>query len=151
MEAMADTYIKGKTSSAKKIPYWLWLIIAKILGIKLKPNEKPIISSVLHVLTFGSAAALFCTILAYEIQAVISNNTKSDILDGTVSVMVFGYFCGLGVYSHRLGYRLFVHPKFLDMLRLHSKSIMKINAVLLIFLILRFTKNNNFNKSLTII
>ena len=78
------------------IPPRLWLIIAKILGIKLKPNEKPIISSVLHVLTFGSAAALFCTILAYEIQAVISNNTKSDILDGTVSVMVFGYFCGLG-------------------------------------------------------
>ena len=85
-----------------KYPSRLWLIIAKILGIKLKPNEKPIISSVLHVLTFGSAAALFCTNLAYEIQDVISNNTKSDILDGFVSVMVFGYFCGLGRSLERI-------------------------------------------------
>lgn len=62
--------IKGKTKSAKKIPFWLvipgpfflqnllrlWIIIAKALGIKLHPNEKPIISAVLHILTFGSAA-----------------------------------------------------------------------------------------------
>ena len=34
----------------------LWIIIAKALGIKLHPNEKPIISAVLHILTFGSAA-----------------------------------------------------------------------------------------------
>lgn len=45
----------------------------------------------------SSLSALFFTNLAYEIQAVISNYTKSDILDGTVSVMVFGYFCGLGM------------------------------------------------------
>ena len=32
--------------------------------------------------------------------------------------------------------RLFVHPKFLDMLRLHSKTIMKLNSALVIFLIL---------------
>ena len=33
-------------------------------------------------------------------------------------------------------FRLFVHPKFLDMLRLHSKTIMKLNSALVIFLIL---------------
>ena len=40
------------------------------------------------------------------------------------------------MYSHRLGYRLFVHPKFLDMLRLHSKTVFKLNAAFLLFLIL---------------
>jgi len=50
--------------------------------------------------------------------------------------MVMTFFCGLGVYSHRLAYRLFVHPKFLDMLRLHSKSVMKMNAAFLLFIIL---------------
>lgn len=34
----------------------LWIIIAKALGIKLHPNEKPITSAILHILTFGSAA-----------------------------------------------------------------------------------------------
>jgi len=136
MEAAADTYIKGQTRSAKKIPYWLWVIIAKILGIKLSADEKPIVSAVLHIATFGSAAALFCTNLAYQVSAVTSNFTKTDLLDGMVSVMVMSYFCGLGVYSHRLGYRLFVHPKFLDMMRLHSKTVFKLNAAFLLFLIL---------------
>ena len=51
-----DTLIKGKTTSANKIPYWLWIVIAKALGIKLEPNEKPWVSAVFHILTFGSAA-----------------------------------------------------------------------------------------------
>ena len=81
-------------------------------------------------------AALFCTNLTYSISAVISNNTKNDIMDGLVSIMLISYYCGLGVYSHRLGYRLFVHPKFLDMLRLHSKTIFKLPAAFLLFVIL---------------
>ena len=134
--------IKGKTTSAKKIPYWwgnecqphifyeqlcivffprLWIIIAKSLGIKLHPNEKPITSAILHILTFGSAAgtkdhedvfflikfipALFVTNGLISGYSVMSKHTKEDILDGTVSVMVMSFFCGLGVYSHRLAYR----------------------------------------------
>ena len=31
---------------------------------------------------------------------------------------------------------MFIHPKFLDMLRLHSKSVMKLNSALVIFFIL---------------
>jgi len=145
--------IKGKTKSAKKIPFWLWIIIAKALGIKLHPNEKPIISAVLHILTFGSAAALFSTNALISGYNVMSNHTREDILDGTVSVMVMLFFCGLGVYSHRLAYRLFVHPKFLDMLRLHSKTIMKLNSALVIFIVLSSfvavlnvaTINNTYN------
>ena len=38
--------------------------------------------------------------------------------------------------SYKIFSRLFVHPKFLDMLRLHSKTIMKLNSALVIFLIL---------------
>ena len=98
----------------------LWIIIAKALGIKLHPNEKPIISAVLHILTFGSAAgtikdvvniclrfisALFVTNGLISGYNVMSKHTKEDILDGTVSVMVMSFFCGLGVYSHRLAYR----------------------------------------------
>jgi len=131
-----ETLVKGKTTSAKKIPFWLWIVIAKSLGIKLHPNDKPILSAVLHILTFGSATGLFCTNAWWCLYSVMSKHTRNDILDGTVTIMVMTFFCGLGVYSHRLAYRLFVHPKFLDMLRLHSKSVMKMNAAFLLFIIL---------------
>ena len=81
-------------------------------------------------------AALFCTNLTYSISAVISNNTTIDILDGLVSIMLISYYCGLGVYSHRLGYRLFVHPKFTDLTRLHSKTVAKLNAAILVFVMM---------------
>ena len=79
---------------------------------------------------------LFCTNAWWCLYSVMSKHTRNDILDGTVTIMVMTFFCGLGVYSHRLAYRLFVHPKFLDMLRLHSKSVMKMNAAFLLFIIL---------------
>ena len=46
---------KKSSTSSKRIPTWLWIIIAKSLGIRLKSGEKPFLSSVLHLLTFGSA------------------------------------------------------------------------------------------------
>ena len=45
--------------SPKRIPPWLWIIIAKSLGIRLKSGEKPFLSSLLHLLTFGSATRKF--------------------------------------------------------------------------------------------
>ena len=41
--------------SSKRIPPWLWIIIARALGIQLHSGEKPVLSSILHILTFGSA------------------------------------------------------------------------------------------------
>ena len=62
--------------------------------------------------------------------------TNSDILSGTVSILMMILYIGLGVYSHRLAFRLFVHPKFLELMRLHSKTIIKLNAAVVVQLIL---------------
>lgn len=64
----SETLVKGKTTSAKKIPYWLWIVIAKSLGIKLHPNDKPVLSAILHIATFGSATGL--------LQSLISMNSN---------------------------------------------------------------------------
>jgi len=134
--ATTTSGVKGKTTPAKKIPYWLWVVIAKSLGIKLHDKDRPIISAILHICTFGSALGLFVCNTWYSGYNIVSVHTKSDILDGTVSIFVMSYFCGLGVYSHRLAYRLFIHPKFVGMMRLHSKTIVKINSALVIFVVL---------------
>jgi hypothetical protein len=69
----------------------------------------------------------------YDIASV---HTNSDVLDGTVSTMMIFLYISLGVYAHRLAYRLFVHPKFLELMRLHSKTIVKLNAAVVIQIIL---------------
>lgn len=43
------------SQQSRRLPYWLWLIIAKSLGIKLHPLDKPILATVLYTLTFMSA------------------------------------------------------------------------------------------------
>ena len=69
----------------------------------------------------------------YDITSV---HSPTDILDGLISIIMVSLYCALGIYAHRLAYRLFVHPKFLENVRLHSKTIMKMNAALVVFLVL---------------
>ena len=53
------TSVKGKMKQSKKIPYWLWFGIAKILGIRLNYKDKPMLSWVLHLITVLSATGKF--------------------------------------------------------------------------------------------
>ena len=48
-----------------------------------------------------------------------------------MAVTIVFLFTMLGVYSQRLAHRIFEHPKFLEMMRLHSKTILKLNASIL--------------------
>lgn len=43
------------TQQSKKLPYWLWFIIAKSLGIKLHAEDRPIAATVLYTITFTTA------------------------------------------------------------------------------------------------
>ena len=47
--------VQAPPKSPKRIPQWLWIIIAKSLGIKTTPNEKPVLSGILYLLTLASA------------------------------------------------------------------------------------------------
>ena len=57
---MTNQKLVQKTlKSPKRIPQWLWNIIAKSLGIKTHSRERPYFSSILHLLTIGSAIRKF--------------------------------------------------------------------------------------------
>ena len=106
--------VKGQIRHSRRLPYWMWFIIAKSLGIKMFPSEKPVVSTVLHACTVVSAAGTVFTNAFYSGYDISSVHTPTDILDGIVVVLMVTLYCGIGVYSHRLAYRLFVHPKFLE-------------------------------------
>ena len=78
---------------------------------------------------------MFVTQVLFIGYDIGSEMTKTDILDGTTVIIIELLFIGLGIYAHRLAYRLFVHPKFLDMMRLHSKTIFKVIYFIVSFII----------------
>merc|ERR1711915_92709 len=97
-------------------PLRVWKVVKIFLGIKTLKEDRPITSTILHVLTFSSALALFLTNLIYSGYNILTVNARNDILDGIVSIMVMSFCCFLGVYSQNLGYRLFTHPKIMQMM-----------------------------------
>ena len=56
--AVGADAVKGKTKMSKRIPRWLWVVIAKSLGIKLHAKDSPGLASVLHLLTIAAGAGI---------------------------------------------------------------------------------------------
>ncbi|XP_071519181.1 uncharacterized protein [Panulirus ornatus] len=121
---------------SRRLPFWLWFIIAKSLGIKLNPQDKPIAATVLYTLTFMSALGYFLSNWWFTAYDIVSDYTKTTVIDGTISIFFCLLWGALGIYANKLAYKLFSHKKFLDMLRLHSKTILKMNASVVLFTLL---------------
>lgn len=48
---------------------------------------------------------LFLTNLIYSGYNTVSDNSRNDVLDGLVSIMVVSFFCFIGIYSQKLAHR----------------------------------------------
>ncbi|XP_023217565.1 uncharacterized protein LOC111619963 [Centruroides sculpturatus] len=123
------------TKQSRQLPHWLWFVIAKCLGIPLHPNDKPIIGLILHMLTFASALTFAVSHMWFVIFDILSPNTPIDIANGTVSIFLIVCWGSFGFYAKNLSARLFRHTQFLRDIRMHSRTIFKINAAVLFFLL----------------
>ena len=125
---------EGRRKQSRKIPHWLWIIIAKSLGIKLNSGEKPMVAIVLHAITLFSGGGMLLTRVWFSGYDIQTDTTETNILDGFVAVLMVTLFVTLGVYAQRLAHRLFDHPQIMENMRLHSKTVAKVNAALLTFI-----------------
>ena len=67
-----------------------------------------------------------------------------DVIDGMVMLSLTVFWCLLGLYAKNLAYRLYSSPRFLHMVRLHAKTILKVNVAFVFFLLLTsFVAVNN--------
>ena len=48
--------VKGRIRHSRRIPFWLWFAIAKSLGIRTHPGDRPVVSAILHILTLAAGA-----------------------------------------------------------------------------------------------
>ena len=88
------------------------------------------------------------TVLYVVASAVRTSDEEStaevDVMDGVVMLSLTIFWCLLGLYAKNLAYRLYSSLKFLHMVRLHAKTILKVNAAFVFFLLLSsFVAVNN--------
>ncbi|XP_045602950.2 uncharacterized protein [Procambarus clarkii] len=124
---------RRQMQQSRRLPFWLWFIIAQSLGIKLHAEDKPVIATILYTLTFMSALGYFLSDWWFTAYDIVSDYTKTTVVDGAITIFFTLLWGALAVYANNLAYRLFSHRKFLDMLRLHSKTILKMNASVVLF------------------
>ncbi|KAK6167417.1 hypothetical protein SNE40_021451 [Patella caerulea] len=120
---------------SKRIPTWVWYLLAKSLGIKLTPTDKPIAATVLHILTMLIALAFAVTGLWFVVSDILSEYSKTTVLIGTVAILLgFSWIC-MGIYSHKLAGRLFSNKNFVESVRMHAKTFLKISTVGLVVIV----------------
>ncbi|XP_046639130.1 uncharacterized protein LOC124320331 [Daphnia pulicaria] len=157
-DAPAKQYLVRRS---KKLPAWLWISIAQALGIRIRPNDRAIVATVLYASTIVSALVLVISTSTYVIAEFVqhsrvdelkNNQTgilmtgdkvagsrqkyHTDVMDGIAMVSLTIFWCLLGLYAKNLAYRLYNSSKFLEMVRLHAKTILKVNAAFVFFLLM---------------
>lgn len=41
---------------SKRLPFWLWMTIAHSLGIRIQPNDRAVLATILYITTLVSSA-----------------------------------------------------------------------------------------------
>lgn len=125
----------SKIKQSRHLPLWAWYIIAKCHGIPLNPNSIPILGTILHALTFTGAITYAVSYTWYVVYDIISPQTPRDIPGGSVSILLVYFWCGFGYYCKDLSSRLFLHQRFLKDIRMHTRTVFKINGAILVFIL----------------
>lgn len=118
-----------------QLPTWLWLFVARCLRVPL-PGRKacrffPSVGLLLQVLTVLSCIGLCGVHVVYEVRLITMSHGESKTLYRCVSIFLVVSWCLFGLYARRLARRLFSHPAFIKDIRMHSKTLLKINAAAL--------------------
>ncbi|XP_064480358.1 uncharacterized protein LOC135393932 [Ornithodoros turicata] len=126
------------TTQSQRIPTWLWILVAHCLLIPVPGESRlkylPSLGMVLQAATILSAFSFCLSNMWYEVKAIIVNHDRQDAIHRCVSIFVIFAWCSFGLYGRRLARRLFSHTAFLRDIRMHSKTVFKINAAVLAIL-----------------
>lgn len=118
-------YAKRDTKPSH-LPAGLWRFLSHLLGVV--DGSKPIVGTVVHIFTV-ILAILFVSLHSwFEVYNILSSETRQTTLKGFVSIFLALYWATLGVYSHNLAGRLLAAPAIAQSVRLHTKTVFKLNS-----------------------
>lgn len=120
---------------SSQLPVWLWLLLARCLRVPLPGRRAcrfvPSVGLLLQVLTVLSCIGLCLVHMVYEVRLIMVSQGESKTLYRCISIFLVVSWCIFGLYGRRLARRLFSHPAFIKDIRMHSKTLLKINAAAL--------------------
>ncbi len=126
---------KIHSRQSHRLPPWIWWMLAKLLGIKINPDDKPVLGTIVQTLTVLSAIG-FILCFSWVTAADIRNEfTKQTVLLGCVAIIGAIYFTCLGIYANRLAAVLLSNQRFVDSVRLHTRTVFKVSAAGLLIII----------------
>ncbi|XP_014781119.1 uncharacterized protein LOC106876890 isoform X1 [Octopus bimaculoides] len=120
---------------SRKWPQWLWKLFSRSLGVKIHPNDTPLVGTILHMLTLTFAFSFSVASAWYIVLDVLSNYTRTTVLIGSVSILIGFSWVAIGIYANDLAGRLISNKNFADSVRMHSRTVFKISSTGLLFLI----------------
>ena len=139
---------KYEIHQSRRLPHWVWYLLARFLGIKLHPLDKPIFGTLMIVLTVLFAITYIVSFIWYIAYDIVNEYTKQTVLTGVFSIVMVIYWASLGVYANKLAARLFSSQKFIDSVRLHSRTVFKVSAAgLMIIIAIASTILNNYTSA----
>ncbi|XP_076350081.1 uncharacterized protein LOC143246804 isoform X3 [Tachypleus tridentatus] len=137
---------KRKQSEPKHLPRWLWFVITKLLGIHSVSGTATMFGTVIHSLNFIFALGFVVSHVFRVAYDISSTHTKQDVTNGSVSIFVVFCWTAYGFYSKHLCRRLISHTRIMKDVHMHSRTLFKIHATLLVFLLgLVFTVVNSYD------
>lgn len=121
-----ETHNRSNINLSSRLPSSVWYILAKCLGIKLNPSDKPTVATIFHMLTLLAALSFAIPGALYTVYDIRSQFSKTTVLIGTVQLAIgFSWAC-MGVYAHKLAGHLLGNKNFAECVRVHSKTFLKI-------------------------
>ncbi|KAK3763063.1 hypothetical protein RRG08_014851 [Elysia crispata] len=131
-----EDYDRSKVDFSGRLPGWLWAVLTALLGIGGgKRKTRRIIATTFHMLTVFSALLFASCGIFYNVYDIKSEMTRTTVLCGICKTFLGAYWVGIGIYAHSLAARLFSNTRFVDCIRMHSKTIFKINTAVIIVIL----------------
>ncbi|XP_033726648.1 uncharacterized protein LOC117316219 [Pecten maximus] len=127
---------KSKMSS-NRIPGWAWTLLVHILGIDSHESnrKRKCLAIFLQIFTILLACTFSVSGAIHTVYDILSKFSDTSLLMGIVNLILgFSWIC-LGIYSNKLSKKLFSNRNFVESVRIHSRTFLKVSAAgLLIFL-----------------
>ena len=133
---------------SQRLPRWIWFLVAKSLGIKTHPRDRPWFGTALYVITLTLALTSSCSTIWYLVYDILNEHTRQTVLTGSTLCLVVVYWCAMCIYANKLAYKLLTNKKMLMSVRMHSKTLFKVNtAILMTILAVTFASLNNYQSA----
>ena len=129
---MANCEKKKDFTQSRRLPTWMWLTIALVFRVNLDNSPKAYVGTFLFGLTIISAFVFTFFGMWYTAYDILSDNTGTTIHIGFVTLFIGFCWCCMGIYSYRLAGKLLSNKHFATSVRIHSRTLFKVPAALLI-------------------